>query len=393
MVKRLPLVAVALLTVSLINCKKKEDEAPPPPPATTVEPVPTPPPVAPSAPTTVNLQPVAPAPGQAPNTLGEAIMFAKPQMRDSTGAPDEGSNTLLNYWKDKKYAWAQLEAVPPTTEAAFLANPDAERGKRICSPGTVQQLNKTNPTPPVHEGMLTTQANETVSFGAVGDVTGIRQGGPGKFCGIATGIQNTTGANGAQVRAIRSVGMFDTPANRGGGGGGFGSLRACCQALQQNSVSMPPPQNMYAAAAAQYCFASVAAVSSPQQKDAMIAGIRGALRGAAMPGACRLSPQGPAPGSKEPGLVPGEIRPGRHRPVVRAERLGKGPGGLLEPGVGLPAPAGQPLETEPRHQQRRQPEAILVDRVEPASHHAPFRRLLALRNQRSDRGGRGESAS
>ncbi|MCS6898664.1 MAG: hypothetical protein RMJ98_03085 [Myxococcales bacterium] len=291
MVKRIPLVAVLLTTVSLVHCgKKKEDEAPPPPPATTVEPVPTPPPVVPSAPpTTVNLQPVPPAPGQAPNTLGEAIMFAKPQMRDSTGAPDEGSVTLLNYWKDKKYPWSQLEAVPPTTEAAFLANPDAERSKRICSTGTVQQINQVNPPPsPVHEGVLVTQATETISFGAVGDVTGIRQGGPGRFCGIATGIQNMTNATGQPVRAIRLVGMFDTPANRGGGGGGgFGSLRACCQALQQNSVSMPPPQNMYAAAAAQYCFASVAAISSPQQKDAILAGIRGALRGAPMPGACR----------------------------------------------------------------------------------------------------------
>lgn len=284
---RLSLVAALLIAASLANCKKKEEEAPPPLPSATVEPVPTPPPVVTSAPTVVQLQPVPPAPGQAPSTLGEAIMFAKPQMRESTGSPDEGSATLLKYWLDKKYSWAQLEAVPPTTEAAFLANPANERGKRICSTGTVQQINKVNPTPPQHEGLLTTQASENVSFGAVGDVTGIKQGGPGKFCGIATGIQDMTSPSGQPIRAIRSVGMFDTPANRGGGGGGFGSLRACCQALQQNSVSMPPPQNMYAAAAAQYCFASVAAISSPQQKDALLAGVRGALRGAPLPGACR----------------------------------------------------------------------------------------------------------
>lgn len=289
MINRLSLAAVLLTAVILANCKKKEDDAPPPLPSAAPDPAPPPPPMPSAVPTTtaVQLQPVPPAPGQAPSTLGEAIMFAKPQMRDSTGSPDEGSATLLKYWLDKKYAWAQLEAVPPTTEAAFLANPDAERGKRICTTGVVQQISQANPNPPQHEGLITAQTGESVSFGAVGDVTGIKQGGPGKFCGIASGIQNMTTPDGRQVRAIRCVGMFDTPANRGGGGGGFGSLRACCQALQQNSVSMPPPQNMYAAAAAQYCFASVAAISSPQQKDALLAGIRGALRGASMPGSCR----------------------------------------------------------------------------------------------------------
>jgi hypothetical protein len=63
-------------------------------------------------------------------------------------------------------------------------------------------------------------------------------------------------------------------------------LRACCAALQGNAASMPPPQNMYAAAAASYCQATVNSVNTPGQKDALIAGIRNALRGAAVPGAC-----------------------------------------------------------------------------------------------------------
>ena len=63
-------------------------------------------------------------------------------------------------------------------------------------------------------------------------------------------------------------------------------LRACCAALAQNAASMPPPQNMYAASAASYCQAAVASVNTPGQKDALIAGIRGAMRGAAVPAAC-----------------------------------------------------------------------------------------------------------
>jgi hypothetical protein len=63
-------------------------------------------------------------------------------------------------------------------------------------------------------------------------------------------------------------------------------LRTCCAALAQNAASMPPPQNMYAANAAAYCQAMVASVNSPAQKDAMLAGVRSALRGAGVPSAC-----------------------------------------------------------------------------------------------------------
>lgn len=63
-------------------------------------------------------------------------------------------------------------------------------------------------------------------------------------------------------------------------------MKACCAALQANAASMPVPQNMYAAAAAQYCLAGVASLSSPAQKDQLIAGIRNALRGASLPAAC-----------------------------------------------------------------------------------------------------------
>lgn len=63
-------------------------------------------------------------------------------------------------------------------------------------------------------------------------------------------------------------------------------LRACCAALAGNAASMPPPNNMYAAAAASYCQATVNSVNTPGQKDALLAGIRNALRGAGLPGAC-----------------------------------------------------------------------------------------------------------
>ncbi len=265
------------------GCSKK-DEAPPPLPSATAEPV-APPTPAPSA--ALPIAPMAPAPGQAPNTLAEAITVTKPSMKDSTTGPDEGATALLNYWLQKNYAWSQLEAIPASTGAMFLSSTDAERGKRICGAGVIQTFSKVSDNPKQHEATIATPEG-LLSVGAVGDVTGMKQGGQGRFCGIASGVQTIAGQGGAQTRAIRTTGYFDTPANRGGGtGGGIGNLRACCQALAQNSTSMPPPNNMYAAAAASYCNASVASISNPAQKDAVLAGIRGALRGVPMPAVCR----------------------------------------------------------------------------------------------------------
>lgn len=278
--------ALAVTTATMLavpGCSKKDE--PPPPMPTSAPPETVAPPVVATTASVAQIAPMAPAPGQAPGTLQEAIGIARPQMADSTGGPDGGATTLMNYWLQKSYPWAQLEAVPQTTGAAFLAAPDAERGKRICGQGNITAFSKISDTPKQHEATLTTTEG-TLAVGAVMDVTGMKQGGAGRFCGIATGVQSMTDASGAQVRAIRLTGMFDTPANRGGGGpgGGPGNLRACCQALQQNSVSMPPPNNIYAAAAANYCFGVAASANS---KDASLAAIRGMMRGAPMPAVCR----------------------------------------------------------------------------------------------------------
>jgi hypothetical protein len=277
--------ALAVTTTAMLaipGCSKKDEPPPPMPTSTPAETVAAAPPTVASI---TAVAPMAPAPGQAPGTLQEAIGIAKPMMKDSSGGPDEGATTLMNYWLQKNYKWSELEAVAQTTGAAFLGSPDAVRGQRICGAGAIQTFSKVSDTPKQHEATIATPEG-VLAVGAVMDVTGMKQGGNGRFCGVASGIQTMTDASGAQVRAIRLTGMFDTPANRGatGGGGGPGNLKACCQALQQNSVSMPPPNNVYAAAAANYCFGVVATAAS---KDAAVASIRGMLRGAPLPSVCR----------------------------------------------------------------------------------------------------------
>lgn len=79
----------------------------------------------------------------------------------------------------------------------------------------------------------------------------------------------------------------DADASKGGGGASFSGLRACCAALQSNAASAPPPQNMWMTGAAQYCNATVGSLSSPTQKDAMLAQLRTMLRGSALPASCK----------------------------------------------------------------------------------------------------------
>jgi hypothetical protein len=62
------------------------------------------------------------------------------------------------------------------------------------------------------------------------------------------------------------------------------SFKACCDALQQNAASAPEPTATYMKQAAATCSALVA---SGQQGGTIIAAIRGALGGAALPGPCR----------------------------------------------------------------------------------------------------------
>ena len=61
------------------------------------------------------------------------------------------------------------------------------------------------------------------------------------------------------------------------------SLKNCCGALQQNSASAPEPTATYMKQAAAACYA---AVGAGQGQAAVLAAVRGALRGAGMPAAC-----------------------------------------------------------------------------------------------------------
>jgi hypothetical protein len=69
-----------------------------------------------------------------------------------------------------------------------------------------------------------------------------------------------------------------------GTGGPATSLKKCCDALAQNSKSAPPPNNTLMLQASQACNVAVAAgAASPQ----VMAAVRAAMGGAALPPGCQ----------------------------------------------------------------------------------------------------------
>jgi hypothetical protein len=69
-----------------------------------------------------------------------------------------------------------------------------------------------------------------------------------------------------------------------GTGGPSASLGKCCAALIQNSKSAPPPNNTMMLQAGQLC---QAAVGAGQAAPAVMAAIRGAMGGNALPAGCQ----------------------------------------------------------------------------------------------------------
>lgn len=72
-------------------------------------------------------------------------------------------------------------------------------------------------------------------------------------------------------------------------------LRACCVALRSDSATAVSPHNVWLMAAANHCNAGLGAIRSPAQQEAVVNGVRNALRGAPVPEACKKAGVRPLP--------------------------------------------------------------------------------------------------
>src|SRR5690606_12999362 len=151
---------------------------------------------------------------QQAQTLAEAIAILRPIMGDFEGVEFDPGTLLLINWSQGKLTWGQLEAMPDSERTTLMQYPDSFRGVKLCSRGTVVQLDQDpSTTPPVHTGGLTTAAWGIVRFVALGSVTGVAPGQEGRVCGIFTGIQTYLDTSCGVSQADHVVGMFDVQEN------------------------------------------------------------------------------------------------------------------------------------------------------------------------------------
>lgn len=147
-------------------------------------------------------------------TLAEAIAFAKPQMKDTQNELDKGTVLLVD-WMARKPSWGAINALAETSIAKVLKDSDAERGKRICSGGTVIQIASDKVDgKKIFNGTFATSDIKFLSYFAVASTGSLVERSPGKFCGVVTGTHSYTNTGGGTTHAVRVIGMFDLPENR-----------------------------------------------------------------------------------------------------------------------------------------------------------------------------------
>jgi hypothetical protein len=72
-------------------------------------------------------------------SLKDAIGVARPRMENTVSRVDVGA-ALFAIWASKKLTWEALNELPETSPALFRKDPDAERGKRLCMSGRIENI-------------------------------------------------------------------------------------------------------------------------------------------------------------------------------------------------------------------------------------------------------------
>lgn len=137
--------------------------------------------------------------------------------KDTHNEWDPGA-MLLGAWATQWMVWGNVDA-EETTSGRVMKDPDAERGRRACWRGTIDEIHVDRSGIPYGAGVaylggLSTANLDFVRFVAVRSTGDLVANSPARFCGIVTGIMSFENALGTNTRAVVAVGMFDLPENR-----------------------------------------------------------------------------------------------------------------------------------------------------------------------------------
>lgn len=202
-----------LITLLLTSCSNEKG------PGKATPPIPTP---APAEPTPVPEPP--PPPPEPEETMAqklaklgfpEAVEFVKPMMSDEMNETSKGA-VMLAVWGMQKMVWTDVFVAKNETSFALVQkDPDEARGKRMCTSGTIIQIEVTKTDfGKVNEGLLRTNSGNLFNYNMVGGSGELVARSRAKMCGVVIGKYSYSNSGGGTGHAVQLVGMFDLPENK-----------------------------------------------------------------------------------------------------------------------------------------------------------------------------------
>lgn len=149
--------------------------------------------------------------------LSEAITQLKPTMGDFVENEISTGAALLAFWASEHLTWTDLSTIDKTKYKLVMKDPDAERGKQLCTSGNIVEIQVDNSMPngkKIFVGGMYDQAFNIYRFIALGSTGELVSGSKAKFCGIITGKNDYSNSQGGAAHAVHLIGMFDLPENR-----------------------------------------------------------------------------------------------------------------------------------------------------------------------------------
>jgi hypothetical protein len=147
----------------------------------------------------------------------EAVATLKPMMSDTVDAESPVA-ALLGLWAADHMQWSDIAVtVDETSNALARKDPDAARGKRVCTSGTIHQIVVDRSALPrrLAVGQMDNGSMAFYHFIAVRSTGALVVDSWARFCGVVTGIYNFTNRMNGTTESVAIVGMFDLPENRG----------------------------------------------------------------------------------------------------------------------------------------------------------------------------------
>jgi|SRR5690606_25681527 len=147
-------------------------------------------------------------------SLEKAVGISTPFMEDTHNDYSMGT-ILFATWASEFLMWDMLEKIPDNKRVEIMKDPQAFRGMKLCSRGSIVQIRADRSFGKVvYDGILSVGWGGYISFIATGSTAGINENTGGvNFCGIVSGARSYNNSGGGTTHSLAVVGMFDIQEN------------------------------------------------------------------------------------------------------------------------------------------------------------------------------------